>query len=278
MQSKINERWKIAQQGERQCWYYIRNKVNSKKYLQSKANYWHNVLEELPEVKITEDTKILDVGCGPSGILLAVDSGKRTGLDSLMNYYLDSFPYLHQMDVEWINGTIEDFYPSEKFNVIFMMNSLDHVKNPQLAVESAKRLLLEGGYLIVSLNCHNYTFLKRYFIKFNKYVDTYHPFQWDKKDVLNLLRDFEMIKIENVDDLVIRLQEQVTENNQKQPMLKSFLTTWYKLILNPLSIPIDFIGLLGIPRHKTSKHKRSIFSHYIFLAKKVSDRCMVAKK
>src|SRR5688500_12702659 len=78
---------------------------------QVNLQYWPRILEALPagELAIAPATRILDVGCGGCGILLAVEGGTKTGVDPLMPYYLEKFPFLRDEPVRWLTGMAEQF-------------------------------------------------------------------------------------------------------------------------------------------------------------------------
>jgi SAM-dependent methyltransferase len=262
-------RWEIAQKLEKTCWENIREKVNSEEYLEKKTHFWRKVLRELPpEIKLDENTRILDVGCGPSGILLAIDSGELYGLDSLMDYYLRSFPHLLTRNISWIKGRIENFAHPEKFDLVFMMNTLDHTFNPEQAIHSIKHILRAGGYVVVTVNCHNYKVLKWYFEIFNRFVDAYHPFQYTARDIKKLFKDFKLVKTSDISDYLLELAmstpDEVTQKDDKSNLRLAVLL---RRLSNPFNSILDLLELMGLPRHKSISSSRSIFTHRLFVFK-----------
>jgi SAM-dependent methyltransferase len=94
--------------------------------------------------------RLLDVGCG-CGFLLREAQARGwavTGLDPSR----DSIDYLNAMlgSVGMV-GTLEDFDPGERYDVITMINVLDHLIDPWEDVRRAAALLRHGGLLYLRL-------------------------------------------------------------------------------------------------------------------------------
>jgi len=94
----------------------------------------------------TERGKLLDVGCG-CGLLLKEALGRGwavCGVDPSEQ----SVEYASSLlgDVVYL-GTLEKFYPGEQYDVITMVNVLDHMTQPWQELKKIYALLKPGGYI-----------------------------------------------------------------------------------------------------------------------------------
>jgi 2-polyprenyl-3-methyl-5-hydroxy-6-metoxy-1,4-benzoquinol methylase len=100
---------------------------------------------------VAPETTWLDVGCGralfPSndaaGRVLAARCKSLTGLDPSDN--IDDNPYVHRR----AKGTLEDFSPSESFDLITLRMVAEHVTDPAAAVCALARLAAPGGRVVI---------------------------------------------------------------------------------------------------------------------------------
>lgn len=94
--------------------------------------------------------RLLDVGCG-CGFFLREARARGwavTGLDPSR----DSINYLNSMlGAVGVAGTLEDIDPGERYDVITMINVLDHLIDPWEDVRRAAALLRPGGLLYLRL-------------------------------------------------------------------------------------------------------------------------------
>jgi len=124
--------------------------VNDKEFFQGR---WQNIYENFIEIKkkLSKETTMLDIGCGwglalqyfqSKGIecygfdpaIEAVDYGKKKGLNL-------KHAGLQSMDV--FNG--------KKFDIITMLNVLEHLSNPVLALRQIKKILKKDSILVIDV-------------------------------------------------------------------------------------------------------------------------------
>lgn len=103
--------------------------------------------------------KVIELGCGPftniRNILQKIETpDKITLLDPLINNYLDH-PHcayqdrtLKNIPVEIISSTIEEFVPSEKYDLVIMINVLEHCFNVPIIFETIINSLEDSGCFI----------------------------------------------------------------------------------------------------------------------------------
>ena len=95
----------------------------------------------------------LDIGCGPRGSLTWMREAKAAiGLDPLADQYHANFD-IGSHAMIYLHANVEKIpLPSNYVDVVFSMNSLDHVDHPVAACQEIRRILKPGGSLIASLN------------------------------------------------------------------------------------------------------------------------------
>jgi len=94
----------------------------------------------------------VDIGCGPKGSLTWLKGAKAAiGVDPLAESYMRLGIADHNMI--YLNCGSEHIpLPTAYVDVVFSMNSLDHVDNLPVVCKEIRRILKPGGYFIGSLN------------------------------------------------------------------------------------------------------------------------------
>jgi SAM-dependent methyltransferase len=188
----LNWRWKIAQWFELRWWRnYFRDK-DKQTYLAWKRNYWNNILGEIgPYVNLTSSSTIIDLGCGPAGIFIALRDYEITAVDPLIDAYEKQTFFFKKSDYQhatFVKNTIEDFKaqsPDTKYDLVFCMNAINHVRNIETAFQNLRGLCSNEGAVIVSIDAHRFAFFKILF----RLVpgDILHPHQYDLAEYKKLL-------------------------------------------------------------------------------------------
>lgn len=95
--------------------------------------------------------RLLDVGCGLGFSLLAArDAGfEATGLDPLAPVDPEARP-----GRRILKGDLEHHRPSHAYDVVSMIDVIEHVRDPLLTLGRAHALLTDGGVLLVATNDH----------------------------------------------------------------------------------------------------------------------------
>ena len=124
-------RWNAAQFAERKWWQnYLKNK-DIPGYLSWKKEYWQNLLKKCTHYfSIHSEDSILDAGCGPAGMFMLFENNKTVAFDPLIDVYETDLPHFKKNMypyVHFVNAGLEDFTSTEKFDILFCMNAINHV-------------------------------------------------------------------------------------------------------------------------------------------------------
>jgi 2-polyprenyl-6-hydroxyphenyl methylase/3-demethylubiquinone-9 3-methyltransferase len=187
-------RWKIAQAVEIRWWQrYLKNKSESD-YRAWKTQYWQSFLKNIGlESLITEggkngQSKIFDAGCGPAGIFMVLNRHQVEALDPLLDSYEKALPYFKKADyphVHFVNQPLENFDKTNEYDVVFCINAINHVADLGKCFDILVKAVKTGGTLVVSIDAHNYTILKKIFQKIPG--DILHPHQHDLQEYSDML-------------------------------------------------------------------------------------------
>jgi len=95
--------WKIAQSAELRWWKnYLKDK-DPDDYKTEKLAYWQRVLKPLDSVLTsTEELDILDAGCGPAGVFMALDEARVDAVDPLLEEYHHRLKHFDKGDYPWV--------------------------------------------------------------------------------------------------------------------------------------------------------------------------------
>jgi len=182
-------RWKLAQKLELKWWErYLENKDRSD-YLQWKRKYWLDLLATLsPEFKIEPAQKILDTGCGPAGIFIALEGMDVTAIDPLLDQYgekIDHFKKAQYPYCTFENLGLEELNKSKVFDVVCCLNVINHVRNLEQSMDKLWESVKPSGHLLLSIDGHNFQVLKHIFRLLPG--DVLHPQQYDLQEYQDLI-------------------------------------------------------------------------------------------
>jgi SAM-dependent methyltransferase len=98
------------------------------------------------------DQAVLDVGCGPVGIIFFLEAKKNVGLDPLAGEYAQWNGYWgKRIDLVRAGGESMPL-ESESFDSVFCINVLDHTFNPMGVLRELHRVLKPGGRLVLHVD------------------------------------------------------------------------------------------------------------------------------
>jgi len=193
-------RWKAAQFAERKWWQYYLKGKDPQQYKDWKYGYWQKLLQTCAHYFSWQDSfRVLDAGCGPAGIFMALPHNELTAFDPLLQQYQQDLPHFYPLDYPWVRfqqATMEDFRASEPFDAIFCMNAINHVQNIHTSFDALAACAQKGTYLVVTIDAHTHTIFKHLFRLLPG--DVLHPQQLDVNEYQNhlLRRGFELLGTE----------------------------------------------------------------------------------
>ena len=150
---------------------YVTPILNEAEYakLWSAEDSWENVLESAPQIKMqtlearysldiaglyleggAPGKRICDVGCGPGTLL---QEAKRGGYEV---FGIEPNSRCHRFLAEKNIAFAGDFFPLKEplgkvFDAVFLLNTLEHLRDPAFVVKEIKQTLKPGGLIYVSV-------------------------------------------------------------------------------------------------------------------------------
>jgi len=186
-------KWRLAQELEYKWWQQYLHKKDPAQYLQQKKAYWLQVLSSIEDPVLTgTNQSILDAGCGPAGIFIALDQHRLTALDPLLDRYRN-LPHFNAAAYPWttfIQSPLELLADKEQYDTIFCMNAINHVNDIALCCQRLYEALKPGGCLVLSTDAHRFSFLKKIFQWLPG--DMLHPVQLDIDEYKKHLTDLNL--------------------------------------------------------------------------------------
>lgn len=184
-------RWNAAQFAERKWWQnYLKNK-EVRPYLAWKKDYWNALLIKCYQYFATSSFETaLDAGCGPAGIFMSLETKKVHAFDPLIDSYEKDLPHFKKENypnVTFEKVGLEDFNTSNLYDATFCMNAINHVQDINKSFDVLVHATKPGGYLIVTIDAHNFGIFKRLF----RFLpgDILHPHQYDLNEYQKMLMD-----------------------------------------------------------------------------------------
>lgn len=184
----IKKRWQLAQQSEL--------KHHRKKYVEiiSRPNHrslFNDYLKERfdTELKFFQEKDVLEIGCGTYGMIYFLNEAKsRIGIEPME---VDNI--IENWQKPFVKKGIGEELPFENnsFDVILILNCLDHVIQPSKVISESYRVLRSGGKLFV----HTEVLTKKAVVLrhlLNKF-DTLHPHHMTEEEYMEILSRFHII-------------------------------------------------------------------------------------
>lgn len=143
----MNE-WKDAQDWEMEWWGDCVNTL-SEEVKQLEYAKWMGLSVELRggHLVVTNQVSVLDIGAGPTSLLLkSLSKQRKVALDPLMSRYPHFVNLRYQKaGIETVSVAGEDIIPknlfeNKEFDEVWIYNCLQHTYSPELIIEGAKKV------------------------------------------------------------------------------------------------------------------------------------------
>lgn len=183
-----SQRFKQAQNAEMNYW--VRSWKGDGERERKAREYWSYYIGVLSKsVDLKPNDRILDIGCGPFGMINYLSLGERHGLDPLMHHYLEYFDILKE--VRRVEGKGEHMpYENEYFDIVITTNTLDHTANPEKFLKEAHRILKKRCFLLLTVDTYRWPAKQIKVVNERvKRGDPAHPHAFTVNQVTGLLRE-----------------------------------------------------------------------------------------
>lgn len=169
-------------------------------YLGLRRHTWSKLLDLLKdEIAFDSLKRVLDIGCGPTSIFLALRGGEKYVVDPTLNHLFNLHPFVREVeeyiDVNFVSSTIEDTTFDKPFDLIFTINSLDHVGALKPVIDKIDELLAPGGFLVVIVDCYADRAARNIMTFFD--ADLPHPHHFIIDDISRIFSAYQLIKQDN---------------------------------------------------------------------------------
>ena len=182
-------RWKVAQWFERMWWKKYLVKKNVAEYLSWKKQYWKQFYDTCKDIVPLHPTfTILDAGCGPAGIFMIFEHNEVHAIDPLLDSYETDLPHFKKNNYSFVtfaNTTLEDYNSTKKFDIIFCINAINHVKSMNQALDNLIHHAAPKANIIISIDAHNFNALKKIFKLLPG--DILHPHQYNLQEYQQMM-------------------------------------------------------------------------------------------
>jgi ubiquinone/menaquinone biosynthesis C-methylase UbiE len=134
---------------------------------------------------------ILEIGCGPIGIINYINEGTLYGLDPLEDFYgsNETLTKLRNKRVQYIVGSGEQIpFDDGSFDLVISDNVIDHVSDPNEVMREIYRVLKKGGLLYFVLNVRTPYGAKFHRILSKLLIDKGHPQSFDMHSTQGLIQ------------------------------------------------------------------------------------------
>ena len=191
------KRWLAAQEQEKKG---IESAEDIREWLRIRRHSWGNLLDSLKgDIALDSSKRILDIGGGPTSIFLALREGEKYVVEPNAERLLKLHPFMREVeeyrDVNFISTPIEEADFDKQFDLIFIINVLDHVGTLKLVVDKIDELLAPSGMLIVVVDCYADRAVRRIISFFD--VDLPHPHHFVADDIMRLFSNYKLKKQDN---------------------------------------------------------------------------------
>jgi 2-polyprenyl-3-methyl-5-hydroxy-6-metoxy-1,4-benzoquinol methylase len=190
--------WKEAQGNEKEFWDSVLLHQSDELYIPPTRDFLIDYAKKyldnfLIDVSTLECKQVIDLGCGPfgivSGLFYLTKNVKIYGVDPLVDEYkkYGYYPQDNRVILKAVKG--EDLCKENlKFDVVFSRNVFDHVEEPHLFAQNCRDICNSDGEVYLSFNI-----IFNFWTSFKMlmpYIDKNHPHHFTEKSSVNVLKEY----------------------------------------------------------------------------------------
>jgi SAM-dependent methyltransferase len=272
------ERWAVAQSAENRA---IADADTVREWITIRRKTWPEILRRVGDrLEIGMETRILEIGGSATPFFLALQEGKRTAVDTVYQKLFQLYPELRDLpeyhQVEFISSRLEDLPPDRTFDLVILINMLDHVQDPWAFVRQIDRLLAANGRILIIVDTYADPVVRG--LVRDSDVDIPHPHHFLHEDVLGLFPTYGLvfhdariwtlyfgspvcsraashIPLFRVDQLLARIRLDVREWKRKGDIL---YTARFILVYG-LALLVNLVRRRDPPAHPLKKQRLYLF-------------------
>jgi len=193
----IKIRWRIAQKYERFFWEKAANIISSRASGDLEWYGWRAMEMEkrlFPYINAEKKkfAKVLEIGCGPIGIVSFLKWGEKYAIDPLEDFFVNN-PILIKLrnpEVKYVKGIGENIpFDNEMFSLVIIDNVIDHTSNPENVLKEIYRVLKNKELLYISVNVHTPWGAKLHRLLSMAAIDKGHPHTFTENKIRDLLKN-----------------------------------------------------------------------------------------
>ncbi len=220
-----------------------------------KDHWWYvgrrEILSKIiSNMKLKENSKILEVGCGSGGNLCMLSSyGNLTAVD-MSTDAVEMAKSKKQKNTDIYKGSLPNEMPNlnEKFDLICMFDVLEHIEEHQEALEKIKTYLTDDGRVILTVPAYKWLYGKH-----DEHL--HHKRRYYKNEIIDLALSVGY-KIKRVTyfntilfpiALVVRIYEKYMKRRSKEGEVKKMNKLTNKILMNIFSSEWGLIKKTSLP-------------------------------
>ncbi len=187
------ERWAIAQSAEGRA---LEDAAAVQEWIAIRRKTWRDVLRCVEDrLEIRRESRILEIGGGATTFFLALHEGRRTAVDTVYRHLFELYPELRDLpeyrEVEFVSSRLEDLPPDRTFDLLILINMLDHVQEPRAFARQVERLVAKNGKILILVDTYADPIVRG--VVRDSDVDIPHPHHFLHEDVLALFPGYDLI-------------------------------------------------------------------------------------